>query len=1275
MNRVTRTFAVFLLVASLTSPAFADPRRDGRGGGVIGGIGFAHTNLPSQNPDDYDIDRYGRILSDAEAQLRTLQRTLEEANRGVQAAEARLQQEIAKLSQLTQQLGQLQASIQQSNIRIEELQQLSQALQAQLGELTPKEPLLAQAFEQAKAALQAAQAELATLEAQRNQAQTRIDELTAQQTRAKEALAPLEARIAGLRQAVAAGQKVLASAQAALGQAVAALKKAEAEGAKPEVIKELTARVEEAKKARDEAQLALKDAESQLAADVAALAPLQEALKKINAELAPLVAAQQTRDQAIVAKKKDVQRLKGERDTAKRVLEEIRAEIAAKTQEIQGIAPQINQERQKIQATQAQIAQLQAPLQQQRTVVEQTTTALQRITEGRDQVARDIEGQRQNVRNARHRFEQVERNLQIATQIAHQEGTQDGSQDGSIEGARVGAERGRVEGEARGAYDGQVAGTNAGVSREQARGTQEGHALGLQEGARDGEIQGRARAQEDGPVNGKAQGYADGYDAAYKIAYEAAYPRGTQAGTQVGAYEAGHKEGYAIGLARATREGQAVGTREGVKKAEDEFYGAELKQVSLPNDAVQGLSNNFFSNDWERSPNFNPRRRYPHQRIDIAYFDAYRRSFVDSASSTFDRVYADVYNDSSRRAYDIAYNDYANREYPVQRKAAFDLARAQAYQQAYDRQYQETYRVVYQPLFDAAYKAEYPVGQAKGQPDGDRDGFDVGKADSIAAETARGKKDGDAAGHSENYERIRGESHAAAYAKTVEHFSTNAILQYAGAVLTDSNSDDVVAPGESLAVTFAMKNFGKVSQASDIQAEVVSKSSWIDIVQGKSTLVGLPGQSHTMVTGALKLRVSPNAGIGNRESIRVRLTQNGQVLGTTDLALTTAYPYSVPSIRVTNVGTPNVVIPVAVDVRNVSSKLSGKNVTVELISRDGLAHISQGTVELGRLNAGEARTANLSFSFTEEQAFKTLSFDLRVREGDWVLGTSSFTIGSTKRWVHNPSSSGLLVVTDIVSAKLSDELARLIGTPVDLWDTTVEGEVTAQALANYRNRLLILSDLDSGLGSLSGQAIENHLRNGGKAYAVIDSRSRGTDAANRISRLAETLSKTEVQGLSVHQRLFRKGMHSVTDTKIAIDAQAPGNARALALRFLVADLITKSLDEKMAAFAAAVASGNADRTALAREALLHDIRKEMQDNKDIDKDYFKNEKDRTLLLSLVNTTLAKTGEVRKQFLRLYPDVNDIKGDVYSSVFYKARVQIEDIVKPMKKAYDSERAGR
>ncbi len=1274
MSRVTRSFAVFLLVASLTSSALASPR-DIRNGGVTGSIGLASSSLPSQNPDDYDIERYGQALSDAQSQLEALQQSLEQANSDVTEAQKRLEQETAKLSQQLHTLAQLQSSIDQNTIRIQELERLSQSLQAQIEALNAQQPQLAQALEQVAIALQAAQSELGSLEQQRSEAQTRIEALRADQKRAKDAIDDLELRVTGLRQALVAAQKLIPSVNAAFEQAEIALKRARASGADSETLQRLQDQLNDAKQAREEAELAVNDASSQLDADLMALRTLQNASQKIDVSLAPLIAAQTARDQGIATQKKNVERLESDQNQAKKSLDEVRGAVTSKSKEIQSLALKINQMRQQIEASQTQIAQLQAPLQQQRAAIEQSKNALERNKQSRDQLSGNLEALSKTVLQARQRFEQVERNVQTASQVARHEGAQDGSQDGSIEGARVGAERGRIEGDARGTSDGQIAGTNAGISREQARGTQEGSALGFTEGTREGSLQGRVRAQEDGPKNGKVQGGTDGYKAAYQLAYAAAYPRGKTAGTQVGAYQAGHKEGYALGLERATREGQAVGSSEGTKKADDEFYSIELKQVNLPNDGAPGLSRNFSSPDWERSQNFNPRRRYPHPRIDLAYFDAYRRSFVDGASSTFDRVYADVFNDIARRAYNSAYTDFARREYPLERKAAFDLARAQAFQQAYDRNYIETYRAVYQPLYDAAYLAEYPLGQAKGQPDGDREGFNVGKSDSIIAETARGKSDGNAQGYADHYERIRAEARAASYARRVEYFSSNAVIQYAGAVLADSNSDDVVAPGENVSVTFAMKNFGKVSQSTEITAEIVSKSNGIDVTQGQTVLASLPGQSHTMVTGALKARVSSSANIGNRESLSVRLTQNSQVIGLTDLVFTTAYPYSVPQIRVASVAAPNVVIPVTVDVRNLSSKLSSKNVTVELISRDGLAQVRQSTAEIGRLRAGEARTANLSFSFDEDQAFKTLTFDLRVREENWVLGASSFTINSTKRWAHNASSLGLLVVTDNASARLSDELARLLGSSIDLWDTTIEGDLNPQALSNYRNRLLILSDLDSGLSSLSGQAIENHLRSGGKAYAVIDSRTRGTDASNRISRLASSLSKTEMQGMSVYQRLFRKGMLSVTNTKIAIDNQTVESGRTLALRLMIADLITKTLDEKMAAFAAAIASGNADRTALAREALLHDIRKEMEDNKDLDKDYFKNERQRTLLLSLVNSSLAKAGEVRKQFLRLYPDLNDIKGDVYSNIFHRARVQIEDILKPMKKAYESERAGR
>ncbi|MBI3555628.1 MAG: hypothetical protein HY074_05140, partial [Deltaproteobacteria bacterium] len=731
----------------------------------------------------------------------------------------------------------------------------------------------------------------------------------------------------------------------------------------------------------------------------------------------------------------------------------------------------------------------------------------------------------------RHRLAAVNANLAQGVAIAANDGMQDGGIDGASEGVRQGALRGQREGIEIGEREGRAQGLREGVERARLSGANDGQTVGTAEGTEKGTAEGRQQGQLLGTSQGREKGLTEGFEAGKSEGYAAGFPKGEEAGHAMGGLKQGADEGYAQGKARAQAEGSAKGAAQGTLKGHETFNNANLSDATLPNHAAAQPANdqpgiaaspsdvksaNFDRPDWG---NYNPHRGYPHAEMQRSYNDSYQRAFYATAADSYDRTYPSAYDRSHRESFDRVRADYANREYPEQKKAAFDAAYSAARNAAFGPARDAAYRDTFAASFEAARQAALPERKEEGRAAGTTEGFEKGKSSAYDADLAQGRQDGDKAGWNENYQPSFDAAFAAAYAKVVAYFSQNAVLKFDGAVAADANADGVYAPGESVSLTVAIKNFGKVSQArgGDVTVVLSAPTAGLVLDSPTDTIVQLPGQTRTVVTGVTSFRIAPTAEAGKTESLTMTLLQAGNAIGQATISITVGYPYAVSSIEHSDYPSSGMDNAISVKVRNGSSKSSANAVTARLVSLDGLATISGAAANLGALAAGETKTAPLSFTFTDANANKVLNFEVQIFEGDWLLGKRRFSVDSAKRWQYNADTTGLFVLSAGDSGKRADDASKLAGLGFDAFDVRVEGQLTSETALKYLDKAIVIPSVNSALGDGTAAALKDFLEHGGRLYAGQSDGADRTAVGSVIASFAGNLTALQIEDLAVYQ--------------------------------------------------------------------------------------------------------------------------------------------------------------
>lgn len=1280
--------------------------------------------LNSNNPDDYDVAKYEQLLQEANIALQNARIRLDDYNRALGRANEKLGFERGKFDAIGAQIEanaqtmanaearirQLQATITNAAIEQGRLQDANRALETELARAADNRAR-AQAevartsrlAEGADAALAVREAEVAPLRVVTEQARQGTAQAKEQLAAVRKKLGLLEGQKKGTQTRIATLQTTSAKLSGQIREKQATI---------PQLEKEIAD-----KKAKHDTE-GQKRAEQNLANAKSEIARLESELSNISSELADAQKtledltkqAQSAATEVALAQKtvntkineearaenilqnalRDLTLLRNQANEAHVAIDRAQSFLRDTDQRIQNIQTQIiaNQNRQRelneliaasgleirnqelaIRDVRTQIPILTANAEYQGRIVRQAEGEVAQLARDRQACLNVIQLREVEVAFLSPRLQQVRRNLEEGKQIAISEGTIDGQADGAERGRIEGDKQGRQNGADVGARDGKNQGTQAGIAKVQAKAREEGSALGSREGTEKGTRDGSSRGGSEGQTTGNTDGLAAGFEAGRIEGDKLGCSEGTAKGHTLGGSEKGRTDGIAQGSRRGTTEGTAQGSVDGQRQADDEFLGTPLANVTIPNRSLEAKSKNFDGPIWD---DYNPHRTYPHPWIQQAYEDSYRQNFTNSAGSVFDQVYKEVYAHFYDETYGRVYADYVNRDYPAEYRTAYDQARSNASDTAYKENYNKAYAQSYRPAYDEAYRASYPTRQEEGKKTGYDTAFPRCRDEAYGQDYERAKSNADASSYREAFATAQAQGKKNAYDARAAYYANNAVLKYESSLLVDANDDGVFAPGEAISVAVVMKNFGKQSQAGNVWVTVEEPSNGIIVDRGKEILAKIPGVSRTTVTDVVHVRVSPIAEVGKTEKLTVRVqAAGGEILGETTLRFTVAYPYTVASAAFPNLAIPGTENKVVVTVKNVSTKRSSNDVTVSLVSLDSLARITGESVTLGTLESNESKNASLAFTFDDENAYKALRFEVQIFEGKWLLGKRQFTVQSGKQWAYNPSSRGLIVIGSNAQVRLAEQVEEASGLAYDLWNLSIDGELTSDVELRYLEQsLVILSASTLNAGGDFARIVDEYLSRGGRLFVGNSAGYASSSLRDVVERFVKRFEPNVFEQVQITQGNFFSPNVDARNIVIVGPDVLASSATSFGEILVRVDLIARGMAEKVNTYLRYLNSGQKNRVDSARALILRELRKEMFDDKEIDGSNFKNNVSNLRLTAFINTTLAKTGADRKALLRFYSDLNEYRKDV-GWIFSSRRSQIEDVLEPLKNAFDSE----
>ena len=1199
-------------------------------------------------------------------QVSTVEQSAQQANQEATQKEQEARSVQRQAEQKARELTDLNIRIGQLDNRIKALETEQQKLQTSLSDLHRREETLNVQTNQTSQEIEKLAREVEHKEQKYNQANAEAAEL---ERKAAEAAANNDPHANQLaRQAAHARQKA--------NQA-----KAEFERSKQELA-QLSARLSKLNSELAKVRESIRNNQRRIAEIQTELQRTRQELSQAQAQVQTVNNEYQKLNQRAEALVQEAQRARARASQLNQRLSTLKKELAESERRLAELSYRPQQLRQRLAHLQQQVTSNNRELQEQRAVIASTSSKLRELSRefeaqqrtvqtlaaqlsslvrDRDQAARIVQDNRQEVAFYQRRLAEVSENLRQGIAVATTDGQVDGKTDGTREGTRQGNINGTRDGQDVGSREGRAAGTRDGVQRARSQGSEQGNEVGTTEGTEKGSFEGQEKGKAEGTEKGRAEGLVAGFESGRKEGDASGYAEGTEYGHGLDGYNKGYEEGFKTGSDRATDEATAKGRSDGYRQAEKEFYAAELSEVSIENRS--GVSTVFDRGNWE---NYNPHRHYPHPALQQAYERSYQDAFIHFAGVSYDRVYEDVYRRTFDMAYSVNYQEYVNREYPHEYKNAFD----QAYQSSFRRSYEQSYRAGYDNAYSGSYEVAYQealnVRFEEGRKIGWESGFARGKDEAYNADFTKGKTTGDQEGYDQAYQPAYDQGFEKGRQAADGFFSTNAVLSYDGALIIDEDEDSVFAPGDKASVSVVLKNFGKVSQDKDIQIKLSNATSGIELINATDVVTKIPGQSRATVSGITELLVKESAAIGSKQSVDVAVVYKGGLLGKATLEFEVGYPYSVTGIETAKLVAPNEDNYVTVTIKNLSQRDS-ENVTVKLVSTDNLAVVSE-AFELGQLTAGEEKEANFAFHFTE--AYKKLGFEVQIFESDRLLGVRSFSVDSTKRWVFNPASNGLIVVGLPDIAERFEAAGKYAGLSYDVWDVRFEGELTLDIATKYLNKSLVIPSIGNEFSRDSALAVHNYLEKGGSVYATLNP-DKSTPMRNVLvmysqGYLTVTFERT-FQFLLVYQgnMFLPRAERTVVMGGYKDFETVQGVARDLFTFKMITSIFSEKVTTFIRTFNNGTTIGRRDDLQMkqSRAAIVRELAKEMFDDKETKGDRYKKNKTATLLAKFVNIALSKTGPARKALIEFYPDLEKARKVI--------KANTGDVLEPLKKAYKKE----
>jgi|GEM_PF-5258574 len=1208
-----------------------------------------------------NYDRESNQVQALEAQIQAQRNIVLNASARIQSIKDEMQRGQADMVQILAELNSIESLItveQEKNevLRtrldqmVETFEQLDQVARDKEAGLAPLQAVVTQKQQ----ALAAANAELKKAQDLANTLKTRIAQIQAQQTTLRATVSQLDAELPRLQAAKENLERTIPEKEAKLVEleqlataaeetarqnpsvgnvAAARAARARANGVKADIDKnkqDLAAmgpKIAAKQQQRDDAAATDANLENQRVQHVQQLADVNsDQVDPAQAEVASATAALTQAQGALAAVSGDANRARAAANQAKAGVDGVTRAVAdsdraiaalmqrpavlqARQMRIQQMMAQNAQElpRQEsiIQEARAQVPRIAALLERQQRELALAQRDLGLAVRDRDQAADVVRQSAQASEVARQRLIQVQENLRRGIEVATADGERDGTDRGDYDGQEQGAAKGDRDGREVGAREGHERGTADGVQQARDAGTLAGSTKGLSDGAAAGTPEGQRLGKNDGTAKGRAEGLLAGYEQGRAEGDATGYREGTAAGHQQGGLARGRTEGIAQGSARATSEANTKGKPEGYAAAEAEFLNANLTEATISNKTGRAPSDVFANAKSVQAQQAKAAQNYPHPGMQAAYEQGYRRGYDAAAASGFDRAYKQSYDATYGPVYMETYNTALRQDFSRERKVAYDQAYATSFAQAKKQAFDVAYQAAHRTAYEAAFNLASGERRDEGRRDGRAQGQARGQSEALAEDIARGRDEGNVTGYNDTYPRAYETAKREGREEAVRFYSANAVLKFDGALLADSNRDGIVAPGEALTITMVIKNFGKVVQANskDLTIQITGASAGLLIEKPADTLAKIGGQTRTTVVGIGQIRVRADTQVGREESVTITVSQAGQTLGNVRLAVSTGHPYAIPLAQTGDLVTAARDNEVLVQVKNVSSRLSGANVVLRLVSLDRLASVTRSDIDLGRIEAGGTVEARVAFTFGAENAFKKLNFEVQTLEGASILGRRQLTVESARRWTFDPNASGLLVISTADQARSVQEAARLSGLALDLFDLRVEGQLTAAAVSKYLGtKLVVVPAVTTQMTASTADAVKTLIAQGGRLVVGLATGGETSAVGVAIADATKDLGTTTLGDLTIRQGNF---FRATDGTAIVITGSVSATPAALADRLMAAKAIAGTVSEKISLAAISRAAGNASRATTALHAIVRELVKEMNDDKALNTEHFK----------------------------------------------------------------------
>lgn len=1131
----------------------------------------AFAQLPSNNPDDYDLEKYERELQQERERLRPLRENLKRAQDQLERDQAKVRDLKSKVDSAKANLDRAQdalKSVKDQQRGLEDtrraLRQQIDAAKAGLDRAQNEVRDARQAVQQAEARiapvkdkLQAAQADL-----QREQEKVRATEndvrAAAQEVQKEEREGErLQREIDDVKRKMAEEDQKDRDEDARDDAEDRADDAKPADPANPDAGKEKERRKRERRerrenrkrdrergpkksleerlrqleqrKAQNDQQIA--QARQKLAQAEAVKAQAQQGVERAERELAGIRAS-------IGNAEAELQAARNRAQQAERQVDTLRAEVSSKESQLENTKNQEQQLRAREQQEENNVQSARNELQGAQGALPGAQAELDRSRDQAQAAKNQVEQAQRGEERAQNRVEQVRRNIEQGRRHFEELGREHGSRDGERGGAEEARQQGQAAGADQGRDDGNREGTQESIRRAEARGQDEGVRVGNDAGARDGERQGGV----DGARDGLSEGTAEGLQQAYRRGYDVGYDDGQNTGRDTQAYQQGEAKGLARGLQDAIDEAKPL-EKKSYDTTEAGYLQAQLKSVNLGDEVLsqgfKGLQDRAEKRRGDRRGPRDGRRGFdrhdggmPHQRFRADYDQAYDRAFESAFRDSYNRVYDVEFDRAYDQAYSVAFGNAAAQPQNDVYRRSYEDAYAGAYRATYQRRYNDVYRAEKSIAFDNAVAANRnDAGRiAKGTADGVRQGsYD------------RGFKIGRDNAYRANIEGEKAKSIAKGKAAADSYYQNNAVLLFESVELFDADGDKFNRPGEAVDVLIKLKNFG-LKPGAGVREGYVGNDA-LAISSAQISTEALPGQSQIQILRRAKIAVKPTTKDGAKAKLIFEMTDGARTLGKKSFDFVAQYPVesSVEGLKATLA--PGAKQKFKIVLRNRAA--TPQKVTLTLDSDAAIVKSSVAKTSVVELKKAETKTITGEFTALES-GFLLKSPITVTTQKDGVAWATSYegAISVAKKYKLSDKSKSFLISSG-ETARGTSVLYQSGG--VDVWDYRVDtNRMDGSTVGKYVGKIVqVIADGGLTLETDVAQALKRHFTKGGTLVIWGDRVGDSRDVTTLLQSVGVNVGRAEgfegaLQGVGVFSDLGSplKGSVATVDDGASLRGQA-----------------------------------------------------------------------------------------------------------------------------------------